>query len=170
MRYPFGHSTGVDEDQGCGVRSDQVGDLIEDLAHLFGRRNRLHLRRRDDEIEVELSNVPRVDDRTVSCAGSTGAIADKEVGHGRNRLLGSGKADPYWRLSSGLNTQALKTLHREREVRPPLVTCERVNLVDDEGVGGRQGGAGLARCAHQVERLGGSDQERRRLLHHGRPL
>jgi len=58
MTDPFGHAAGVHEDERGGVSLDELGDVIEDFAHLLSRRNRLHLRWRNAEVEIEPAGLP----------------------------------------------------------------------------------------------------------------
>ena len=81
------------------------------------------------------------------------------------RPLGRGQADPLQRLLD----QPLEPLDRDGEVRAALRPCHGVHLVEDEGLDAAQVVA-RAGGQQQVERLGGRDQDVRRLAQHRRPF
>ena len=166
MRNTFGHATGVDEYKGGRVRGDEVRDLVEDLAHLLCRCDGLHFRRRDDKIQIEFTDMARIDDGAVDSAGLVGSGADQQVRNGRDWFLCGAETDAYRRLASGFDAETIEAFHSQRKMRAPLVACERMNLVDDERVGGSKGRSRLTRGAHEVERFGCGHHEGRRLLDH----
>ena len=81
-------------------------------------------------------------------------VADKpirwEARRGRTPLRSGGRRP--------LLNQMVEPLQRQRQVRPPLGLGDRVDLVDDHRLDAGEDLAG-ARGEHQVERLGGGDQD-----------
>ena len=51
----FGHAAGVHEDQRGVVLLDHLGDVVEQLGHLLGRRKRLELAVGQHELEIEVT-------------------------------------------------------------------------------------------------------------------
>ena len=66
--------------------------------------------------------------------------------------------------------QRLEALEGEREMRSALSTGERVDLVDDHHPQRREHPAPLRAGEQDVQRLGGRDQDVRRLAQHPRPV
>ena len=58
----LGLAPGVDEHERCVVGLDQLGDPVEDLSGLFGRRHGLQLARRQLESQIQRAPVADVDD------------------------------------------------------------------------------------------------------------
>ena len=123
---PLGQPAGVDEHEGRVVLADQVGDAVDDVAHLLGRRHGLELALGQLERQVEGALVAGVDDG----AGAGRAGAGEQVGHEGDGPLRGRQADP---LGPG-RARVLDTLERERQVRAALVAGHRVDLVDDDGL------------------------------------
>ena len=167
MADAFGHPPGVDEHEGRGVFFDQVANVVEDLAHLLGRCNRLHLRGRNDQVKVEFADVAFVDDLAVEVAVRALSRPDQQIRDGRDGFLGRGQPDPHDARSPSCFVDVVEAFERQRQMRASLVSCERVDLVDDDRVYRAERGAGPRRRAHEIERLGGRDDERRGLLDHG---
>ena len=59
---PLGQPAGVDEHEGRVVLADQVGDAVDDVAHLLGRGHGLELALGQLERQVEVALVAGVDD------------------------------------------------------------------------------------------------------------
>ena len=169
MGDALGEASSVNEHEGGGVFVDEFGDSIEHFAHLFGRRNRLHLRGRDHQPQVQLTDMARVDDCARPSSVVISSHPNQQIGNRGDRLLGRGEPDPNRRLARSLHTQVIEPFHRQGQVRAAFVASQRMNLVDDDRVNRRQRGARFARRAHQIERLGSRDDERRRLLDHCGP-
>ena len=79
---PLGQPAGVDEHDGGAVVGDVLGDPVEHVGHLRGRRHRLELAVGQLEGDVERPPVAGVDDR----AGRR-PVADQQPAHGLDRPL-----------------------------------------------------------------------------------
>ena len=110
---------------------------------------------RDDDLEVELLPLPRVDERDLA-PGPGDPAADL----GQRALRGR-EADPLERLLD----DALEPLEREREVRAALRPGDGVHLVEDHRLDRLQQLA-AARGEEQEERLGRRDQDVGRRAQH----
>ncbi len=86
----------------------------------------------------------------------------EKLGDQLDRLLRRRQADPLQMAAA----QCLEAFERYREMRAALVRRDRVDLVDDDGPGGRQRAAAGFRAEQDVERLGGCDQDMRRRAAH----
>ena len=129
MRHPLCQSAGVDEDERGSMSKDVGGDLVQHLIHLAmtGRALQLVLGQLESEIEDTISN--GVNDGRCR---STRRGAAEETSHDFKRALRGGQADPLERTAV-LRDQAVKTLQTHGEVRPPLISSQRMDLVDDHG-------------------------------------
>ena len=110
---------------------------------------------RDVDLQVERLADAGVDDRA-------GALrADQEAADLLERVLGGGEADALDVPVRGLG----QPLERERQVGAALGLRHRVDLVDDHLLGAVED---LRRLAgeHQVQRLGGGDEDVRRVADH----
>ncbi len=163
---PLRQPAGVDEHDGGAVARDVLGDLVEHVVHLRGGGHRLELAVGELERDVERPPVPGVDDRAVGPAVGAGAGADQERGDHLDRLLRGRQAHPRRRDGAHVG----EPFEREAEVAPALVSGQRVDLVDDDGVDGVEGGAALRGRDEEVERFGRGDDERARGPDHRRPL
>ena len=134
---------GVHEHERGVVLADEVGDAVDHVAHLLGRRDRFELALGQLEPEVEVALVAGVDDLR------GGARADEEPGHRLDRALRGGQPDALRRPLA----DRFEALEREREVRAALVACDGVDLVDDDGLDGAEELASLRAGDEQVERL-----------------
>ena len=117
-----------------------------------------HVVERHDDLQVELLRAPRVDELDLAASGD-------EAPDFLERALGRGQADPLHRLAH----EAVEALKAEGEVRAALGAGDRVHLVDDHRVDPAQR-LSRARREEQEERLGGRDQDVRRLAQHRRAL
>src|SRR5262245_26790303 len=71
MCQPLGQAARVDEYDRGAVLAHQLSDALDDVAHLFGRRQRLELALWQFDPEIELAPVSDVDDRTrLGCTGA----------------------------------------------------------------------------------------------------
>ena len=122
MREPLGEPAGVDEHERGAVLADELGDAVEHVAHLLGRRDRLELAVGQLEREVEVALVAGVDDR------GQRPVAHEQPGDGLDRPLRRRQPDAV----RALLAQRLEPLEREREVRAALVAGDGVDLVDDD--------------------------------------
>ena len=121
----------------------------------LGRRpaERRHVLDRDDHFDLELLADAGVDDPHRPLDARL-AVAAEELGHLLERALGGRQPDPLRRSLGDL----LEPLERERQMGATLGGGHRVDLVDDhrldadERLTGRRG-------AHQIQRLGGGDEE-----------
>ena len=114
---------------------------------------------RDDDLEVELLALTRVHE------GDLPARARDEAADLRERALRRGEADAL----EGLLRDPFQAFEREREVRAALRARDRVHLVEDHRLDGSEELA-APRGEEQEERLGGRDQDVRRLAQHLLPL
>ena len=165
----LGHAASVDEHEGGGVGFDEVGDVLEDLAHLLCWGNRLHFRRRDDQVEVELADMAFIDDGAVEVAVVSAPGTNQKVGHRRDGFLGCRQPNAH-RASvcpTAGATQVVEAFEGERQVRAAFVSSERMDLIDDDRVDGTECRPGSRRRAHEVQRLGGGHDKGRWLLDHG---
>ncbi len=153
---PLREPAGVHEHERGVVLADELGDLVEDVVHLLGRRHRLELAVRQLELEVQVALVAGVDDR------GQRTVADEQPGHRLDRALRGREPD----AGRAVVAERLEPLEGEREVRAALVPRDRVDLVHDHGLGGaHQLAAALARD-EQEERLRRRDHEARRVPQH----
>ncbi len=81
------------------------------------------------ERQIQVALVAGVDDGRVGCAEGVVTGADEQPGHRVDRLLGGGQPDPDRRSST---TDMVEPLQGERQMRAPLVTGERMDLVHDD--------------------------------------
>ena len=147
---------GVHEHERGVVLADEIGDALDHVAHLFGRRDRFELALGQLEREVEVALVAGVDDL------GRGPRPDEEARHGLDRALRGRQPDALRRPLA----DRFEALEREREVRAALVACDGVDLVDDDGLDGAEQVASLRAGDEQVERLGRGDDEARRPAQH----
>ena len=98
-----------------------------------------------------------------------GRRASEEAGDLVQRALRGGEADPLGRGAAAIDHPVLEALEGDREVAAPLGGGQRMDLVDDHGLDAAQRLAG-GRGEHQVERLGGGDEDVGRVAHEGAPL
>ena len=175
-REPLGEPPVVDEHDRRAVRLDElqqlgihrrpdrrdrvlraaVGDLAfgeERVRQRGGRAELTEILDRDDHLQVELLARPGVDqlDR---------APTRDEPPDLLERPLGRREPDP---LDPVLD-EPLEPLDREREMDTALGAGDRVHLVEDQRLDAAEAFAG-GRREHEEERLGGRDQDVRRLLH-----
>ena len=153
---PLGQPPGVDEHERGAVLGHELGDAVEHVAHLLGRRDRLELAVGQLEGEVEVALVADVDDRRQR------PIADQQPADRLDRPLGGRQPD----ADRPPVAQRLEALEAEGQVRAPLVAGHGVDLVDDHGLDRAQRLAAAGAGDQQVERLGGGDHEARRSAHH----
>ncbi len=156
VREPFRQSARVHEHDGRVVLGDELGDAVEDVAHLLGRGDGLELAVGQHEPEVELTEVPGVDD------GGQGAVAHEQARHRLDRTLRGRQTDA---LRRGVG-ERVEPFERDREVRAALVACDRVDLVDDHGVDGAQHRSPAGARDEEIERFGRGDDEGGRSTQH----
>ena len=156
VRDALGETAGVDEDERRAVLAHMGSDLVQDVCHLLGARDRLELAVRQLDREVEVALVAGVDDL------GQRPIADEQPGDRLDRPLRRGQTDPR---RTGV-AQRFEPFQREREMRPTLVARDGVDLVDDYGVDGAQR-LPPARARHeQIQRFRCRHDEARRLPRH----
>ena len=122
----------------------------------------------DGHLDAQVENLlrPGVHDRHRPPRPLANALAAaQEARDLLERPLRRRKPDALRRLSR----QLLQPLQRQREVRPALGPDDRVDLVHDHGLDGRQEGP-RARGQQQEQRLRGRDQDVRRVAQHPRPV
>ena len=139
-------------DRRAGLRVGRVGGDRRRGAGGFG-----HVIHGNDDFELELLPHADVDDRDPAGL-AVGLLAAEEAGQLVQRALRGGQADPLRGRVAGAGDQPLQTLQRQRQVRPPLGGGHSVDLVDDDVLDRLQHGGGRRR-QHEVERLGGRDED-----------
>ena len=131
--HPLGHPARVDENQRGAMRFDQLAQppigLLPDLSrhHGFERRG-WYL-----DCEIARALVTDVDDAALrTCSGRAGS--DQEARHRLDRLLGGGEADAQQSIAA----ERGQTFQRKCQMSAALVRRQRMDLVDDDGAGGRE--------------------------------
>ena len=125
---PFREPAGVHEHERGVMLTHELGDALDHVAHLLGRRDRFELSLGQLEREIEVPLVTGVDDLR------DGTRADQQPRHRLDRALGCRQSDALrWLLAD-----RLEALEREREVRAALVARDGVDLVDDDGLDGAE--------------------------------
>ena len=159
---PLGQPPGVDEHERGAVLAHQLGDAVDHVAHLLGRRHGLELALGQLEGQVERRWCP-----VSTMAHGAGAPAPhSRRGDVLDGPLGGRQADALGPLAAGV----LEPLERERQVRAPLVAGHGVDLVDDDRLDRAEHGPAPGGGDQEVERLGRGDHEVGRAPHHGGPL
>ena len=139
-----------------GNRADLVGCL--QIGHIFDR---------DHDGQVEALLAGRRDDRhRLRAAEVERDLARRSHGRGQpDALCCPARCGPGGLASRrvvGAATQCIQSFERQGQVRAALAPGQRVHLVDDHGLNAPQGFPGLGR-QHQEQRLGGGDEDVRRL-------
>ena len=159
---PLGQPPRVGEHQRGAVRRDEVDDALLDVwpdrgpallpgrgtAEVLGQlAERGHVGQRYDDLEVPLLGRRRLHDLDRTAAGEI-------AGHLLHGANGGRQPDAL----CGLGEQLVETLQRQRQVRAPLGTRDRVDLVDDDRLhaGERLSGA---RGEHEEQRLRSGDED-----------
>ena len=161
MGHPLHQPAGVDENQRDGVGLGEPGDGVQGLAPDFvgGDGTKFLLRQRHGQ--VNLPAAARVHDHAIRIArGIDVPVAHQEAGHLRQGPLGGGQAD----ASDWLLGKLAQALHREGQVRAPLVVGHGVDLVQNQRMDVLQPPPTALRGQQDVQRLGGGDEDV------GRPL
>ena len=159
---PLGQPPRVGEHQRGAVRRDEVDDALLDVwpdrgpallpgrgtAEVLGQlAERGHVGQRYDDLEVPLLGRRRLHDLDRTAAGEI-------AGHLLHGANGRRQPDALRRFRE----QLVETLQRQRQVRAPLGTRHRVDLVDDDRLhaGERLSGA---RGEHEEQRLRSGDED-----------
>jgi hypothetical protein len=161
-RHPLRHPPGVDEDERGAMRLDQRGEALIDLLPDLGRHHRFERRIRDFECKVARAAVAGVDDGAVGGHIVGRARAEEKARHGLDGLLRGREADAQQSPAA----ERVEALERQREVGAALVGGERVDLIDDDGAGGREHGATRLRPEQDVERFRRGHHDMRRAAAH----
>ena len=178
---PLGQAPGVHEDDGGAVLLDQLQQagvqrrpdraahraagcgaadrLVDDLAQ------RAHVLDRHDDLDVEGLAHPGVDDGDRTRLPRGAVVAGEEPGDLVERALGGRQPDAL----DGRVGDGVESLEGEREVGAPLGGGQGVDLVDDHGLDAAEVLPGRRR-EHQVERLGGGDEQVGRVAQHAAAL
>src|SRR5262249_27526130 len=119
-RDALGHLARVDEYQRRPVLANELADALVDLVPLLVRTDRGKERRGDLDSEIQLAQVPGIDERALASG------ADEEVADVFQRFLGRGESDAL----KGRADERLQPFERQRQVRPTLVAGKGVDLVD----------------------------------------
>ena len=138
-------------DAGPRIRADGRATRL-----LVGRQDLAeggHVVDRDDHLEIERLARPGVHDPDLASRTHAGHEPADRI----ERPLRGGQPDPLRRSGIG-RPEALEPLEAQREVGASLGAGDRVDLVDDHVLHAAEDLAGGAR-QHQVERLGGRDQD-----------
>ena len=157
----LGQTARVDEDQRRAVAGDERGEAVVDLGPLLVRRDGRHLGVGQLDAEVEVALVAAVDDDAAGAVVLRGTLRpDQEARDLVDRALRGGEAD----AGRAFVGDVVEPGDAERHVAAAPVADEGVDLIDDEGADVSQGRARLGRREHQVERLGGGDEDVGRVL------
>ncbi len=175
---PFGEAARVAEHDRGAVRADQLEDarvhvgpdalvrlrIVEPehsrartcigCARCAGvRAGLVHVVDRDDDLDVERLSRPGVDDRHRALTARLREAAEEARDLVERALRGREPDALGWRVG-----ERLEPFQREHQVRAALRGCERVDLVDDDGLHAPQR---LARLGgeHEVERFGRGDED-----------
>ena len=156
LRHALGEAPRVDEDDRGAVREDHVEepgiDQRPHAAAVLGLGTRvIHVGRGHDDLQIEVRLRARVDDLDR-------AVPAQIPSHFAKWLLRRGQADPLGIRVASRDDEVRETLEREREMDAALGGRERVDLVDDDRVDGREAPARLA-GEDEVERLGRRDED-----------
>jgi hypothetical protein len=166
MRHALGQPPSVDEHERRAVRAHLRGDAVQDLAPLLVRGHGLELAVRHLDGEVEGPAVAEIDDPAGWAAGR-GAVRARAVLAGAHEEPRDGLGRPLGRRESdalGARVgQRREALEREGQVRPPLVSRDRVDLIHDHGPHPAQALAAAGGRHEEIERLRCGDQELRRV-------
>ena len=156
-------AAGVDEEQGCPVILDQVGDAVEALVPLLVGGDGTQLVLWEDQGEVDLSGVSGVHDQAVCGAvARDGVRPNEEPGHLVDGTLGSGEAYARHRAVG----QLAEALDGKAQVSASLVCGDGVELVQDQGADSTEALSAAFGGQEDVERLRCSDEYVGRSLGH----
>ena len=106
------------------------GDPVEDVGELGAARHGLELAVGELDGHVEVAGVPAVDDGR---RGGGVVDAGQQPGHDVEWPL-RGRQPDALQSAAALGHQVGEPLQAQGQVRPPLVTGQRVHLVDDDRV------------------------------------
>ena len=143
-----------------------LGDAVEDVGHLAAAHDGLELGGRELNRHVEVAGVAAVDDHR---GRAVVVHTRQQARHQVERPLRGREADAL-QTTAALAHQRVEPLEAQRQVAAPLVTGQRVHLVDDHGAHAPQQRPRRGRGQEEVERLGRGDEQVGRLLLHGGPL
>ncbi len=153
--HPLRHLASVDEDEGGAVVAGVLRNAVQDVGHLAAAQHRLELGGGQLDRHLEVAGVPAVDDDR----GRTALVHPRE--QPRHEVEGAlRRREPdALQAASALVHERVEPLETQRQVAAPLVTGERVHLVDDHGADAAQQCA-RGRCGEEeVERLGSSHEQ-----------
>ena len=135
---------------------DVLGDAVDDLAELLGRRHRGELGVGQLDADRQPAGVAAVHD------GGRRGRRPAPLSSARRLLDGPLRGRQADALGPASELEVLETLEGEREVRAPLVACQGVDLVDDDRGHRAEHGPAALRRDEEVEALGRGDEEGRR--------
>jgi len=158
QRQPLREAAVVDEEDRRAVLLHEPQQLRIDRGPDGRLLGLTHVLQRHHDLQVELLRRAGVDQLDLARTGDEAA----DLLH---RSLCCRQPDALERLVG----ESLEPLDREREVRAALRAGDCMHLVEDQRPDTLQVLA-RARCKHQVERLGGRDQDVRRVPQHLRAL
>ena len=158
---PLRQPAGIHEHEGGVVFLDEGGDPVPDVLHDLVARHRTQFTARNLHREVEFPAVADVND-----GRSPRRPRAQEAGHLGYRPDGGGEADAL----QVAPREPVEAFEREREMASALVARERVDLVHDHGVRGREELTAAGGGEQQVERFRRRDQDVGRLPGHPGPL
>ncbi len=159
--HPFGHPPSVDENQRRPVLADQLGQPVVVLRPDLLGHHRVERRTRDLDPEIHRAPVSFVDNRAAARLGGPNEIARNVF----DRLLCRRKSQAEQRLLDDL----LQPFERQREVGAAAGADHGVDLVDDHRPHGAQHLPAAIRGQEEIERLGGRDENVRRMPQHRGP-
>ena len=159
MRDPLSQRSPIDEDQRRLVLQDQLRQPVVDRAPVLVRRQRLQRSVRGLDPQLQLPPMPAIKNLAGQCPPRL-IQARQERCDLIHRPLRRRQSDPR----RPTLRRVIKARQRQRQVRPPLVRHDRVNLIHDHRPHRAQNLARAPRRQHQVQRLRRRDQNLRRPL------
>ena len=169
MGDPLAQPARIDEHKRRSMRTHELDNAVVDLAPHLVRRNHAERLVRHLHRQIEIPAVPRVDDRGWRLGGAAlrrVAGTDEKTGDVLDRLDGRRQSDSLGLRSAVLLHKIVETREAQRQVGPPLVVDEGMNLVDDEGLGRGQHPPAALGGEQDEQRLGRRDEDVRRRAHH----
>ena len=164
---PLHQLAGVDENQSSFMFLRQPGHRIQRLAPKLMRCDRPQFLLRQLQRQIQLPGMAGIHNG----ASRPPIRPDKLVAHQQpgdllDRPLRRRQPNPHHRPLR----QSAKPLHRQRQMRPPLVISHGMNFVKNKGIDPPQPLPPANRRKQNVQRFRRSDQNMRRLLSHSPPF
>ena len=168
VRDPLHEAPGVHEDQRGTVLPGEAGDAVQHVRPLLVGRNGPYLvAGRQLDGDVHLPGVPRVDHGAAGpSVAANGVRPNEEAGDLVDRPLGGGQPDAGHRPVR----QRAQPLHRQAQVRAPLVAHHGVQLVQYQSRSALQALPPALGCEQYVKGLRRRYENVGRALGHGLAL